>query len=288
MSMVFAAEVARRICSKDMAHSLWRYLPLMQKAKDDEQRFINWNEHGVRFSPYIHDVSESTRTMRKFIFDLPFAKMRYTEMRLLRSLHPLCGMQHDYPAPRFVAESSKKAFMAALVKRDVPDDAGDAAGRQMLHAQYILPLKDGEFLRKTFPTLRGKLLLVQALLNEEMGIGFANSSPQVFALCQLYNCFLQSSFVDGGWPGLETVMEWHIGKIFLGNMPTKPDEFFSRMLSAMGFSAGVVKKYRDVKKNPDLNFAQGKQTHKTAQLEPLPITNIIRDYMHGRETGLRT
>jgi hypothetical protein len=182
MSMVFAAEVARRIRSKDTAHSLWRYLPLIQKANDDEQRFINWNEHGVRFSPYIHDVSESTRTMRKFIFDLPFAKMRYTEMRLLGSLHPLCGMQHDYPALRFVAEPSKKAFMAALVERDVPDDAGDAAGRQMLHAQYILPLKDGEFLRETFPTLRGKLLLVQALWNEEMGIGFANSSPQILAL----------------------------------------------------------------------------------------------------------
>jgi hypothetical protein len=55
-----------------------------------------------------------------------------------------------------------------------------------------------------------------------------------------------------------------------------------------GFSAGVVKKYRDVKKNSDLNFAQGKQTHKTAQLELLPITNILRDYVHGRETGLRT
>jgi hypothetical protein len=102
--MVFAAEVARRIRSKDTARSLWRYLPLIQMAKDDEQRFINWSEHGFRFSPYIHDVSESARTMRKFIFDLPFAKMRFTEMRLLRFLHPLCGMQHDYPAPRFVAE----------------------------------------------------------------------------------------------------------------------------------------------------------------------------------------
>jgi hypothetical protein len=92
MSMVFAAEVARRIRSKDTAHSLWRYLPLIRKAKDDEQRFINWNEHGVRFSSYIYDISESIRIMRKFIFDLPFAKMRYTEMRLLGSLHPLCSM----------------------------------------------------------------------------------------------------------------------------------------------------------------------------------------------------
>ena len=60
------------------------------------------------------------------------------------------------------------------------------------------------------------------------------------------------------------------------------------MLSASGYSAGAIAKYRDLKRNPDLDFACRRATHKTFELEPLAITKIPRDYVHGRETGLRT
>jgi hypothetical protein len=61
--------------------------------------------------------------------------------------------------------------------------------------------------------------------------------------------------------------------------------------NARGSSSNLpqpIAKYRDLKRNPDVNSAYGKATHKTCELEPFAITKILRDYVLGRETSLRT
>jgi hypothetical protein len=212
-------------------------------------------------------------------------------MRLLGPLHPLYGMQHDFLSPKFKIDkldSNTKDYMVDIVDKGVPDLDGDAALREEIYARHIAPPRDGEFLRMTIPTLQGKLALVEGLKFEEMGIAVANVSPQIFALCQLYNCFLQVGLVQGTWPELETVMEWHRGRIFMCITPDKPDLFWSRMLSASGFSASAIKKAQDLNQEPDHDFDSGKNTHKTCELEPSPPTKILRDYVHGKDTGLKT
>ncbi|KAF1828990.1 hypothetical protein BDW02DRAFT_191429 [Decorospora gaudefroyi] len=140
----------------------------------------------------------------------------------------------------------------------------------------------------TVPTIRGKLFLAHGLLNEETGLCFANASPQIFSICHLYNCLIKRGLFKGDWPELETVMKWHADKIFLNEVPEKRDQFFSRLLVATGFSPKAVKQIRDLKQDPDRELAYGKATHKTLELEPLPMTKILRDYLHERESRLRT
>jgi hypothetical protein len=140
----------------------------------------------------------------------------------------------------------------------------------------------------TIPTLRGKLSLARPLLLEEMGLGFANASPQIFALCHLYNCFLELGLIKGRWPELEMMMAWHVRKIFLDEVPKKADQFYSRLLAAAGFSQQSIKEARNLARNPDRDWIRGKRTHKDYWLEPLPITKILRDYLTERETGLQT
>ncbi|KAF1828991.1 hypothetical protein BDW02DRAFT_602946 [Decorospora gaudefroyi] len=120
LSIVFAAEVSLRIRSEDTTHSLKHYLPLVAKSMKEEARYFDWHKEGVQFSATIRAVSESLRTMRNFVYDRPFSKIRYTEIRLLGPLHPLCGIQHDYPKPKFRTESSRKDFMQSLENKKVP------------------------------------------------------------------------------------------------------------------------------------------------------------------------
>ena len=120
-----------------------------------------------------------------------------------------------------------------------------------------------------------------------MGLGFANASPQIFALCHLYNCFLKRGLITGTWPKIEQMMEWHLEEIFLNEVPTRPNEFYSRLLLATGYSSKVIKKVRNLKENPDRYIDFGKPTNKTSELKPLPMTRILRDYVHEREKGVQ-
>ena len=68
--------------------------------------------------------------------------------------------------------------MANVVDKGVLDLDGDAALREEVYARHIAPPQDGEFVRMTTPTLRGKLALVEGLPFEEIWIGFAMSVPR--------------------------------------------------------------------------------------------------------------
>jgi hypothetical protein len=288
MVTTFAAELAIRIRSKDKSHSLKQYTPILIRAAKEEMQFVSWQNQGINFHRNSWGVTESARTHRSFIIGRPFSRIRYVEMRLLKSTHPLYGLQYDYPKPTFRTIEARDELMGGLENEGIEDNVGDTLMRQSYAAQYILPPRDGDFLRMTIPTLRAKLSLTHLLLREEMGLSFANASPQIFALCHLYNCFLKRGLINGGWPEIELVMEWHVKEIFLKEVPVKPEEFFSRLLLATGFSSKLIKEARSLNKNPDRYLDFGKPTHKTSELEPLPMTNILRDYVHERDKTLRT
>jgi hypothetical protein len=57
MTMVFAAELARRIRSKDATRAFKHYLPLVRKARDEETQFVDWAEKAILFPSTIHDVN---------------------------------------------------------------------------------------------------------------------------------------------------------------------------------------------------------------------------------------
>jgi hypothetical protein len=288
MTTVFVAELMRKIRSKDKIHSTKRYSPLLVEALKKEDQLIKYFKAHVRLPSTVHDAAESARTLRHFIFDRPFSKARYIEMRQLDTSHQMCGMQHDYPEPRFQGWKEREDVLAYLDLKGIPNHAGDASLRQACYNDFIFPPKDGEFLRLTIPTMRGKLSLVHLLLYEEVGLGFANASPQIFAMSHLYNCLVKLGKVKGDWPALQQVSEWHIDTIFLNEIPENADQFFSRLLLAAGFSPKVINRARDLSKDPDRIFEFGQHTHKFLWLKALPITQILRDYVHGRDTGMRT
>jgi hypothetical protein len=286
MVSIFAAELAIRIRSKDAAHSLKHYAPTSIRAAKEEALFASWHNQKINFPQNIWEVVESTSTHRNLIIGRPFAQIRYTEMRILPPAHPLYGLQHDYPKPVFRTTQGRDVFMKNLEK--IEDHTGDARVRQAYTAQYILPPRDGDFLRMKIPTLRAKLSLVHLLLREEMGLGFANLSPQIFAICHLYNCFQKRGLITGTWPEIELMMDWHLDKIFLNEVPSKAGEFYSRLLLAAGYASAFIKKARDPKKTLSGRIDFGKATHKTCELDPLPMTKILRDYVHKRDIGGRT
>jgi hypothetical protein len=288
MAVTFAAELAIRIRSKDKAHSLRQYTPILTMAAKEEKQFAAWQEQAIKFHGNSWQVTESTRTHRSFIISRPFSQIRYIEMRLLTSTHPLYGLQYDYPKPTFMTTETRDELMESLQNKGIENYVGNAFMRQAFAARYILPPLDGDFLRMTIPTLRAKLSLTHLLLREEMELNFANASPQIFAICHLYNCFLKRGLITGFWPEIELMMERHVDEIFLKEVPTKPDEFFSRLLLATGFSSKLVKQARSLKTNPDRYLDFGKPTHKTSELLPVPMTNILRDYVHSRDKRLRT
>ncbi|RII21134.1 hypothetical protein CUC08_Gglean000296 [Alternaria sp. MG1] len=287
MNTTFAAEVVIRIRSNDKAHLLKHYMPMQIGAAEEEKQFASWHNQNIKFDRNSWQVTESARTHRSFIIGRPFSPMRYAEMRLLKSTHPLYGLQYDYPKPAFTNKEARNELMERLENQGIEDNAGNSVMRQAFAAHYILPPKDGDLLRNTIPTLRAKLSLTQLLLREEMGLGFANASPQIFALCHLYNCFLKRGLITGTWPKIEQMMEWHLEEIFLNEVPTRPNEFYSRLLLATGYSSKVIKKVRNLKENPDRYIDFGKPTNKTSELKPLPMTRILRDYVHEREKGVQ-
>ncbi|KAL1798839.1 hypothetical protein ACET3X_002876 [Alternaria dauci] len=287
MVITFAAELAIRIRSKSPAHSLRHYRPMLDMAMKEENQFASWQNKKINFDRNSWQVTESARTLRSFIIGRPFSPIRYVEMRLLNSTHPLYGLQCDYPQPSFRTKEAREELMKSLENQGIEDNVGNTLMRQEFAAHYILPPRDGDFLRMTIPTLRAKLSLTQLLLREEMGLGFANASPQIFALCHLYNCFLKRGLITGVWPEIELMMDWHLEEIFLNEVPTKLNEFYSRLLLATGYSSKAIKQIRNVKENPDRYINFGKPTNKTSELKPLPMTRILRDYVHEREKGVQ-
>jgi len=285
IATVFMAELAIRIRAKDTKNFLKYFLPLAVRAQKDESQFVAWQDNGIQFSD---DIIDYSRGLRAYIINRPSSRMRYTRMRLLSSINPLCGLQRDYPRPKFKTQEDRDFFMHKFEAVGVPDSAGDQALRQATAARIILPAQDGDFLLKAIPTSPGKLSLVYSLLYELTGIRFANASPQIFSICHLYNCFHKRGFITGNWPELEVMMDWHVDKIFLKEIPTRPEEFFSRMLLAAGFSTDKIKKARDLKEDPDRQIPLGKSTHKNPALESPMTTKILIDYIFGNETGTRT
>ncbi|CAN9252167.1 unnamed protein product [Alternaria alternata] len=261
-----------------------------QRYSDDHEFLVHYlHESGLEhgFNMPILDGAFDALSRIYGSLGRPFSPMRYAEMRLLKSTHPLYGLQYDYPKPAFTNKEARNELMERLENQGIEDNAGNSVMRQAFAAHYILPPKDGDFLRNTIPTLRAKLSLTQLLLREEMGLGFANASPQIFALCHLYNCFLKRGLITGTWPKIEQMMEWHLEEIFLNEVPTRPNEFYSRLLLATGYSSKVIKKVRNLKENPDRYIDFGKPTNKTSELKPLPMTRILRDYIHEREKGVQ-
>ncbi len=288
MVTTFAAELAMRIRSKNIGHSMKYYGPLSIRAAKEEKQFVTWHDQKIAFPENIWKVVESAHAHRSFIIGRPFSQIRYIEMRMLTSMHPLYGLQHDYPEPKFKTTEARDEFMKDLENKGIEDHPGNTLARQAFATQYILPPQDGDFLRMTIPTLTSKLSLVHLLLREEMGLGFANLSPQIFAMCHLYNCFLKRGLITGSWPEIELMMDWHLEKIFLKEVPNKPGDFYSRLLLAAGFGTKFIKQTRERNKNLHRNIDYGKATHKTSELEPLPMTKILRDYVHKRDTGVRS
>ncbi|KAI4608052.1 hypothetical protein J4E83_009235 [Alternaria metachromatica] len=276
MVFIFAAELMIRIRTKDQNRSLRDYIPMSRRARDEEAQFASWDDRKIMFPHLLQQVTDSGYTHRGLILERPFSHARYAKMRMLPRDHLFYGLQDDYPWP------------VGLEVRNVIEKHGNESARQAAAAQYILPPRDGDFLRNTIPTLRAKLSLVHLLLREEMGLGFANLSPQVFAIAHLYNCFQKRGWISGLWPELELIMDRHSKKIFSTAIPTKPDEFYSRLLLVAGYSTTFIKKVRKTDKDVYSRRDFGKATHKTCELEPLPMTKILRDYVHQRETGVRT
>ena len=285
MATVFMAELATRIRAKDTRNFLKYFLPLAVRAQKDESQFFAWQDNGIQFSD---DIIDYNRGVRAYIINRPSSRMRYTRMRLLSSFNPLCGLQRDYPRLNFKSQEDRDFFMRRFEAVGVPDSTGDQALRQATAARIILPAQDGDFLLKAIPNSPGKLSLVYSLLYEQTGIRFSNASPQIFSICHLYNCFHKRGFITGNWPELEVMTDWHVDKIFLKEVPSRPEEFFSRMLLAAGFSTDKVKKARDLNEDPDRQIPIGKSTHKNPALESPMITKILTDYIFGNETGTRT
>ncbi|KAI4615680.1 hypothetical protein J4E80_006096 [Alternaria sp. BMP 0032] len=288
MVFIFAAELMIRIRTKDQNRSLRDYIPISRRARDEEAQFASWHEQGIRFPHLLQQVTDSGYTHRGLILDRPFSHARYAKMWKLAPEHLFCGLQNDYPWPVFRTNEIEKEWMMNLKMRNASNGLGNESARQAAAAQYILPPRDGDFLRNTIPTLRAKLSLVHLLLREEMGLGFANLSPQIFAIAHLYNCFQKRGWINGVWPEIELIMDRHSKKIFSTAIPTKPDEFYSRLLLVAGYSTTFIKKVRKTDKDVYSRRDFGKGTHKTCELEPLPMTKILRDYVHQRETGVRT
>jgi len=288
MALIFAAELAIRIRSNDKEHWVRHYVRMSRRAKREETQFASWHDRGIRFPHLLQQVTDSGYTHRGLIIDRPFAHARYAKMRMLTSEHLFCGLQNDYPMPWFRTVKLRDEVMMGLQVRNVANGIGDRSARQEAAARYILPPRDGDFLRNTIPTLRAKLSLVHLLLREEMGLGFANLSPQIFAIAHLYNCFQKRGWINGIWPEIELIMDRHSKKIFSTAIPTKPDEFYSRLLLVAGYSTTFIKKVRKTDKDVYSSRDFGKATHKTCELKPLPMTKILRDYVHQRETGVRT
>ncbi|KAI4639701.1 hypothetical protein J4E93_009055 [Alternaria ventricosa] len=288
MVFTFVAELAIRIRTKDQTRSLRDYIPMSRRARDEEAQFASWKERKIIFPHLLQQVTDSGYTHRGLILDRPFSRARYARMWKLAPDHLFCGLQNDYPIPIFRTVQNREEWMIDFKARNVSNGPGNESARQAAAAQYILPPQDGDFLRNTIPTLRAKLSLVHLLLREEMGLGFANLSPQIFAIAHLYNCFQKRGWISGLWPELELIMDRHSKKIFSTAIPTKPDEFYSRLLLVAGYSTTFIKKARNTDKDVYSSRDFGKATHKTCELEPLPMTKILRDYVHQRETGVRT
>ncbi|KAH6883029.1 hypothetical protein BKA58DRAFT_28850 [Alternaria rosae] len=288
MVLIFAAELAIRIRSKDKTHSLKHYAPMSVRAAKEEAQFASWSDRKIAFSHYIQQVTDSAYTHRSLIIERPFSHARYAKMRMLTAEHLFCGLQNDYPRPMFRTDEIRDELMMGLEVMNAVNGRGNKSARQAAAAQYILPPQDGDFLRNTVPTLRAKLSLVHLLLREEMGLGFANLSPQIFAIAHLYNCFQKRGWISGAWPEIELIMDRHSKKIFSIAIPTKPNEFYSRLLLAAGYSSKFIKKARALNKDLYSSSELGKATHKTCELEPLLMTKILRDYVHQRNMGVRT
>ncbi|KAI4704465.1 hypothetical protein J4E81_001531 [Alternaria sp. BMP 2799] len=288
MVFIFAAELMIRIRTKDQNRSLRDYIPMSRRARDEEAQFASWDDRKIMFPHLLQQVTDSAYTHRGLILDRPFSHARYAKMWKLAPDHLFCGLQNDYPKPIFRTVQIGEEWMMDFRMRNVSNGLGNESARQAAAARYILPPQDGDFLRNTVPTLRAKLSLVHLLLREEMGLGFANLSPQIFAIAHLYNCFQKRGWISGLWPELELIMDRHSKKIFSTAIPAKPDEFYSRLLLVAGYSTTFIKKTRNADKDVYSRRDFGKGTHKTCELEPLPMTKILRDYVHQRETGVRT
>lgn len=288
MTAIFVAELLRKTRSEGRLHVAKCYSQLLCAAEQKERQYLKCARRGIRFPSTTHDISESARTMRNFIYERPFSPARYVEMRKLDAKSRFCGIHQDFPAPFFRLDAERRKFMEGLAASGLPDRLGNSPKRQQLYQDHVVPPQDSDYLRKRLPMVRGKLALGMHLTYEEVGLGFSNASPQIFTICHLLNCLRKLGLVAGQWSAIKKMTDWHRSSIFLGAAPTEPDQFFSRLLLAAGFSTAAIKKARNLEADPDRAFDYGRKTHKSIKLLPLPMTTILRDYIYEKKTSLQT
>ena len=98
--------------------------------------------------------------------------------------------------------------------------------------------RDALNLLKQYPMLCGIWIFTTRLLAQDHGINYANASGSITYCAHLYNAARQEKMLESPWQGMEATIARHKPDgIFIGELPTKPEDYLKRIFLCMGISA---------------------------------------------------
>ncbi|KAI9369832.1 hypothetical protein BJX61DRAFT_125262 [Aspergillus egyptiacus] len=125
------------------------------------------------------------------------------------------------------------------------------------------------------PLLSGMLLYDTKVCYEQAGIHMQTAWHSILSTAHLYNMLASENLLAGRWEAMEDVMDWH-DELFVGDRPTKGEDYWKRWLLTMGSSATNFA--RDARSSR-VRLAPGRGK------EMKPVTNSLRPFVSRSSKG---
>ncbi len=129
------------------------------------------------------------------------------------------------------------------------------------------------FLLKNHPLLCGLIDYWLNYMVREFGISLTNAYDTILSTAHLYNATRQSNLLLTEWPDMEYLISVNTPqRLFIGGVPTTPEDFFKRFHIALGASArNFARNRRNIKSQESANDGGSRRIRKE-----YPIHQIFR------------
>jgi hypothetical protein len=163
------------------------------------------------------------------------------------------------------------SFVSTWINQDLISKAVRKQSKQIPeeHGVELPPF----FLMKQHPLLCGSLVYWLNLSLQEFSISLANAYDSILSAAHLYNAARKSNLLAISWPDMDYLISAHTSqRIFVGGLPSKPEDFFKRFHMVLGASVlNFARNRRAIRPHDSSKDAGCRRLRKT-----MPIHDIFR------------